>query len=97
MAISISDVSGSPPSEVITCTATSAGHSELVFDLAAETEYRVEVTLERSGGTETASTTVSGWNRVTGSNEALEVTVENGEFQIPHFHYDEGVSTERNA
>ena len=97
VAISISDVSGSTPNEVVSCTATSANHREFVFDLSANTEYRVAVTLSRSRGAERASTTISGWNRVTGSNEALEVRAENGEFRIQRVHYDVGVPTERDV
>lgn len=94
--ISIREVSESTLTEVISCTAASSSHRELLFDLSADTEYRVTVTLNRSSGTETASTTVSGWNRVTGSNEALEVTVENGEFRIQRIHYDSGMPTKQN-
>ena len=95
VSISISDISGSTPEEVISCTATSGSHSELVFDLSPNTEYRVDVTLKRSSGSETASTSVTGWNRVTGTNESLEVTVEGGKFRIHRIHYDSGIPTEQ--
>lgn len=88
--ISISDVSGGTPEEVVSCLATSEAHSELVFDLDASTEYRVDAALLRDGrdSREETSIEVSGWDQVSGPNEALEVTVENGEFRIRHVHYD---------
>ena len=95
VSISISDLSGSTPEEVVSCTATSERHSKLVFDLSPDTKYQIDVTLNRSSGSETASTTVTGWNRVTGTNESLEVTVEDGDFRIQRIHYDPGVSTEQ--
>lgn len=90
VSISITDLSGETPDEVVSCTATSETHRELVFDLSSDTQYRVQVTLNRPDNPEEASTTVSGWNRVTGTNEALRVEVENGKFGIRRVHYDPG-------
>lgn len=94
--ISISDLSGDAPEEVVFCLATSEAHSELVFDLEPSTEYRVDAALIRDerDAREEASIEVSGWERVARPNGALEVTVENGEFRIRHVHYDPPQETE---
>ena len=93
VSISISDLSGGSPEEVVSCTATSDAHEQLVFELSPDTKYRVNVRLNRPNNPEEAKTTVSGWNRVTGTNEALRVSVENGEFVIRRVHYDTGMTT----
>lgn len=90
ISISISDHAGESPEEIVSCTATSDAHKQLVFELSPDTEYRVHVTLNRPDNPEEATTTISGWNRVTGPNEALRVSVENGEFEIRRVHYDTG-------
>ena len=64
-----------------------------MFELSPGTKYRVHVTLNRPDNPEEATTTVSGWNRVTGTNEALRVSVENGEFVVQRVHYDTGMTT----
>lgn len=79
--ITVTDVSGEDPQRVAYCEATSDAHSELVFELTDGTEYRVEVTMKDRE----ASTTFTG--RLD-DNEALEVTVEDGEFLLRHVHYD---------
>lgn len=88
VSISISELSGKSPEEVVSCTATSEAHEQLVFELSPDTTYRVHVTLNRPDNPEEATTTVSGWSRVTGTNEALHVSVEDGEFVIRRIHYD---------
>lgn len=80
--ITVTNVAGESPQRVAYCEATSENHSELDFDLSDATSYRVEVTMND----QEASTSVAG---PLDENEALEVTVENGEFQIRHVHYDE--------
>lgn len=94
VSISISDLSGDSPEEVVSCTATSDAHKQLVFELSPDTKYRVHVMLNRPDNPEEATTTVSGWKRVTGTNEALRVSVENGEFEIRRVHYDPGRPTQ---
>ena len=93
VAPTISDLSGETPEVVASCEAVSEEHSELTFDLSPDTKYRIDVTLKRDDRTEEATTTVSGWNRVTGPNEALRVSVDNGEFKIRRVHYDPGKQT----
>lgn len=93
VSISIADLSGDSPEDVVSCTATSDAHKQLVFDLSPDTPYRVHATLNRPENPEEATTTVSGWNRVTGPNEALRVSVENDGFEIRHVHYDTGKTT----
>lgn len=90
VAISITDLSGETAEDVVSCTATSQAHRELEFALSLDTRYRVHVTLDRPDNPEEAAMTVSGWNRVTGANEALRVAVENGEFVIRRVHTDPG-------
>lgn len=93
VSISIADHSGDSPEEVVSCTATSEAHKEFVFDLSPDTPYRVDATLNRSDKPEEATIEVSGWNRVTGTNEALRVSVENDGFEIRRVHYDTGSTT----
>ena len=88
LGIAIEDLDSETPTEVVACTAAPAEQTAFVFDLSPDTRYRVTVTLSRADGPEQASTTVSGWNRVTGANEALEVTVEDGKLDIYRVHYD---------
>ena len=92
VSISITDASGNTADEAVSCTAADDNHSKLVFDLSPDTAYRVDVRLDRLSGSETASTTVTGWGRVTGPNECLEVTVEDGELRVHRIHYDRGVT-----
>ena len=92
VSISIKNASGNTADEAVSCTAADDSHSKLVFDLSPDTAYRVDVRLDRLGGSETASTTVTGWGRVTGPNECLEVTVEDGELRVHRIHYDPGVT-----
>lgn len=93
VSISIADLSGETPERVVSCTATSEAHKQLVFELSPDTPYRVRVTLNRPDNPAEATATVSGWNRVTGTNEALRVSVERGEFVIQRVHYDAGRTT----
>lgn len=93
VSISISDRTGESTEAVVSCTATAEAHRQLVFELSPHTRYRVHVALNRPDSTEEARTTVSGWNRVTGTNEALRVSVDNGEFVIQRVHYDRATST----
>lgn len=88
LALTIADVSGATPSKVASCTARTASHRQLVFDLTPDTPYRVEATLDRPENPEMATATVSGWNRVTGPDEALRVAVGNDGFEIQRVHYD---------
>lgn len=98
VSISIADLSGDSPEEVISCTTTSDAHKQLVFDLSPDIPYRVHATLNRPENPEEATTEVSGWNRVTGTNEALRVSVENDGFEIRRVHYDPGKTpTDENA
>lgn len=91
VSISILDLSDGTPEEVVSFTATSEAERELVFDLSPDTQCRIHCTLHRPENPEEAVTTVSGWNRVTGTNEALRVAVDNGEFGIRRVHYDPGM------
>lgn len=90
VSISITDLSGDSPEVVVSCTATSDTQKQLVFDLSPDTPYRVHATLNRPENPAEATTKVSGWDRVTGSNEALRVSVENDGFEIRRVHYDPG-------
>ena len=81
--ITVADLSGEDPQSIAYCEATSDEHSELVFDLTDGTSYRVEVTMKDRE----ASATITG---PLDDNEALEVTVENGELLLRHVHYDPG-------
>lgn len=91
LSIAITDLSGGTPKEVVSFTARSDAETELVFDLSPNTRYRIHCTLHRPEKPEEAATKVSGWNRVTGTNEALRVAVDNGEFGIRRVHYDPGM------
>ncbi|MFD1514447.1 MULTISPECIES: hypothetical protein [Halomarina] len=97
VSISIIEISDETEKEVISCLAKSKSHSKLIFDLSPNVGYRVDVTLERPTSSEKASTTVTGWNRVTGGNEALEATVEDGQFEIMHVHYDAGLTADNKS
>ena len=97
VSISIMNLSGETPEEVVSCTATSEAHKEFLFDLSPDVQYRVQVSLNRPGNPEEASTTVSGWNRISGLNEALRVSVENDEFMIRRVHYDPAYTPTENS
>lgn len=98
VSISIADLSGDSPEDVVSCTATSDAHRQLVFDLSPDTPYRVRGILNRPENPAEATKTVSGWNRVTGPNEALRVSVETNGFEIRRVHYDTGKTpTDENA
>lgn len=91
VAIEIIDRSGETSEPVVSCTATSEEHAELVFDLVPDTQYRVHATLHRPDSIEEASTTVSG-AQVQRANAALEVSVDRSEgFAIRFVHYDPGI------
>jgi hypothetical protein len=87
VSISITDLSEESPEELVSCTLTSGSQTvskaKLEFGLSSETRYRVQVSLE--GRDATATTEIMG---DLASNEALEVTVENGELRIQKFHID---------
>lgn len=90
LGISIEELGSGTPREVVACTAATDEQTAFVFDLSPDTRYRVTATLSRPDGPERASATVSGWNRVTATNAALEVTVEDGELDVYRIHYDRG-------
>lgn len=86
--VAVEDLSGGTPRTVASCTAASEEHAELAFDLSPETVYRVSATLHRPTP-ESASTTFTG---TLDANEAIEVTVEDGELLVRRIHYDQGRS-----
>lgn len=81
--ITVTDVSDEDSKAIVYCEATSDADSELAFELTDGTSYRVEVTMKDRE----ASTTFTG---PLDNNEALEVTVGNGEFLLRHVHSDPG-------
>lgn len=87
VSISITDLSGDSPEEIVSCTVTAGSQTkskaEFAFELSSETRYGFQVSLEDREAT--ATTEITG---DLASNEALEVTVEDGELRIQHVHYD---------
>lgn len=87
VSISITDLSENPPEEIVSCTVSSESSTQtgakFVFGLSPDTRYRVEVSLESRDAT--ATTEITGDLH---SNEALEVTVDDGELRVRKVHYD---------
>lgn len=86
--VEVHDLSGETPEEVVSCTATSERHEELVFeDLPPDRRYRVQAVLHRPDRPEEASTTLR-WTTLS-PDSALRVTVDGAEgFRIERYHYD---------